>query len=138
MNTDMERLQHGRNYAPNDGRSHSSRKCISSCFNLCPSVFICGYLLFLAPTFRLGEGLRLLLPLCAAYPNFWAQPKMHTSKTIAAIAGVCLLCGCVSPYEAGRRDAQHDISHGVLALEAFGTPRDSFGTYERLLKDKYG
>jgi len=63
---------------------------------------------------------------------------MRTSKTLTVLAGACLLCGCVSPYEAGRRDAQQDISHGVFALEAFGSPRDSYWEYERLLKDKYG
>src|SRR6266516_2388268 len=49
-----------------------------------------------------------------------------------------MVCGCVSPYEAGRRDAHRDISRSVLTLEAFGTPRESFPDYERLLKEKYG
>lgn len=54
------------------------------------------------------------------------------------LAGLTLVCGCVSPYEAGQRDAHRDIAHGVLALEAFGTPRESFPAYETILKEKYG
>jgi hypothetical protein len=49
-----------------------------------------------------------------------------------------ILCGCVSPYESGRHDAERDIAHGVLALETFGSPQDSYWDYEKLLKDKYG
>lgn len=53
-------------------------------------------------------------------------------------SALVLLEGCISPYEAGRRDAQRDIAHNVLALEAFGIPEESFPDYERLLKQKYG
>ena len=65
---------------------------------------------------------------------------MRSSKILTVLAGACLLCGCVSPRETGRRDAQRDVSHGVLALEIFGSPRDAHREYEyeRLLKYKYG
>jgi hypothetical protein len=55
-----------------------------------------------------------------------------------SLGSLMLICGCVSPYEAGQRDARQDIAHGVLAIEAFGTPRENFPDYEKLLKENYG